>query len=82
MTRDNPYPNARHRTEDWDPAGKSEEEKKHEPGSKPNTNETVDPPADRPRDSTPAEIADFEQRDRKSSDGVEREQEPDSQSRF
>ena len=26
--QDNPYPNARHRTTDWDPAGKSEVEEK------------------------------------------------------
>ena len=30
MTRDTPNPNTRHRTEDWDPAGKSEEEKRAE----------------------------------------------------
>ena len=27
MTRDTPNPSTRHKTEDWDPAGKSEDEK-------------------------------------------------------
>jgi len=79
MTRDNPYPNARHRTEDWDPAGTSEEEKKDGPETEPS--ETSDPVPDRPGDPKPAEIAGFEPNDRTSAGGaVERERQPDSQS--
>ena len=80
MTRDSPYPSARHRTEDWDPAGKSEEEKKDALETEPSVSETRDPVPDRPGDPKPAEIAGFEPNDRTSSGAVERERQPDSQS--
>ena len=81
MTRDNPYPNARHRIEDWDPAVKSEGNK-DQPEPKHNASETLDLVPSRPRDSEPAEARDFQKGERRSSGGVEREHEPDSQSNF
>jgi hypothetical protein len=76
-----------------DPAGKNGQEeqgatdkfKKDESGTKPTTVVPSDPVPDRPGDPKPAEIAGKETagtgRD-VSTSGVEREQEPDSQSRF
>jgi hypothetical protein len=62
MTQGNPYPSAKHHSEDWDPAGKSEQEKraideslkKGQP-SKPGTDEPS-----RPKDSDPSDMTDFE----------------------
>ena len=86
MTQGHPYPSAKHRTEDWDPAGKSDDEQKQiaeklikdQVSPKPDTNEPS-----RPKDSDPSDMTDFEKNtttERNSSGGVEREQEPDSQS--
>ena len=88
MTDSNPYPSAPHRSADWDPAGTSEQEKqqatekfkKNGSGTDPSTSVPSDPVPDRPGDPKPAEIA-GSQKD-VSSRGVEREQEPDSPSKF
>ena len=75
MTPDSPYPNTRHETEDWE----------NEPRPQPDTSEIpdpADPPLDHPRDPESSKIADFEDGNRRSPGGVEREQESDSQSKF
>ena len=101
MTQGNPYPSAKHRTEDWDPAGKSDDEQrqiaenliKDQPSPKPGTDEPFGP-----KDSDPSDMTDFEKNttteelkkdqpgprlgERRPSADVEREQEPDSQSKF
>ena len=101
MTQGNPYPSAKQRTEDWDPAGKSDDEQtqiaekliKNQAPPKPGTDEPS-----RPKDSDPSDMTDFEKNttteelkkdqpgprfgERKPSSDVEREQEPDSQSKF
>ena len=89
MTDSNPYPSAPHRSNDWDPAGKSEQEeqdatekfkKKDDSGTGPDRVEPSDPVPDRPGDPKPSEIMGSGKD--VSPSGVEREQESDSQSNF